>query len=85
MISACGHHRSASGWAGEMARDAPGWSTLLGIGTVTASMFAMGIALGWFADRLLHTFPILVLVGLTLGLAAGVYYTVVQFRSFMKD
>jgi F0F1-type ATP synthase assembly protein I len=68
-----------------MTRDAPGWSTLLGIGMVNALMFAAGVALGWFADRLLHTFPILVIVGLTLGIVGGVSYTVVQFRTFLKD
>ena len=68
-----------------VARDAPGWSTLLGMGTVTAVVFAAGLALGWFADQLLHTFPIFALVGLTLGIAGGISYTVVQFRSFLKD
>jgi F0F1-type ATP synthase assembly protein I len=68
-----------------MTRDAPGWSTLLGIGMVNALMFAAGVALGWLADRLLHTFPILVIVGLTLGIVGGVSYTVVQFRTFLKD
>jgi F0F1-type ATP synthase assembly protein I len=68
-----------------VARDAPGWSTLLGMGFVTAMMFAAGLTLGWFADNLMHTFPIFALVGLALGIAAGIYYTVVQFRSFLKD
>lgn len=68
-----------------VARDAPGWSTLLGMGTAIAAMFAAGLALGWFADKVLHTFPIFALVGLTLGIAAGISYTVVQFRSFLKD
>ncbi len=68
-----------------MARDAPGWSTLLGMGAVTALVFVAGLTLGWFADRLLHTSPIMVLVGLTLGIVGGISYTVVQFRSFLKD
>ena len=68
-----------------MARDAPGWSTFLGMGTVTAVIFAAGLALGWFADKFLHTFPILALVGLTLGIVGGICYTVVQFRTFLKD
>jgi F0F1-type ATP synthase assembly protein I len=68
-----------------VARDAPGWSTLLGMGTVTAVMFAAGLALGWFADKFLHTFPIFAVVGLALGIAGGIYYTIVQFRSFLKD
>jgi F0F1-type ATP synthase assembly protein I len=66
-------------------RDAPGWMTLLGVGIVTALLFAGGLALGWLLDRLLKTSPILTLVGLTLGLAAGIYYTIAQFRSFLKE
>jgi F0F1-type ATP synthase assembly protein I len=66
-------------------RDAPGWSTLLSMGVVVALLFAGGLALGWFLDRVLHTSPILAIVGLALGLAAGVYYSIVQFRTYLKD
>lgn len=68
-----------------MTRDAPGWSTLLGMGVAVALLFAGGLALGWFLDSVLHTSPILAIVGLALGLAGGVYYSIVQFRSFMKE
>ena len=65
--------------------DAPGWPALLGMGLVVALLFVAGLALGWFLDRVLHTSPILAIVGLALGLAAGVYYSIVQFRTFMKE
>lgn len=68
-----------------MARDAPEWTTLLGIGIVTALLVAGGLALGWLIDRLLHTSPILALVGLALGIAGGISYTIVQFRSILKE
>lgn len=68
-----------------MTRDAPGWSTLLGVGIVTALLFVGGLALGWLLDRVFHTFPILAIVGLALGMAGGVYYTITQFRSFLKE
>lgn len=68
-----------------MTRDTPGWSTLLGVGIVIALLFAGGLALGWLLDRLLQTSPILTVVGLALGLAGGIYYTIVQFRSFLKE
>lgn len=68
-----------------MTRDAPGWSTLLGMGVVVALLFAGGLALGWFLDSVLHTSPILAIVGLALGLAVGVWYSIVQFRSFLKE
>ncbi len=68
-----------------MAREALGWSNLLGIGTVMAVMLGGGIALGWWLDGVLHTSPILVLVGILLGLAAGIAYTFVQIRPFLKE
>ena len=64
---------------------APGWSTLLSIGTVSAATLAAGVALGWWLDGLLHTFPILVFIGIALGIVGGVYYPVVQIRPFLKD
>jgi Putative F0F1-ATPase subunit Ca2+/Mg2+ transporter len=66
-------------------REPPGWSTLVGIGTVSAATLAAGIALGWWLDGLLHTSPILVLLGIALGLVGGVCYTVVEFRQFLKN
>jgi F0F1-type ATP synthase assembly protein I len=66
-------------------REVPGWSTLLGIGTASAATLAVGIALGWWLDGLLHTSPIFVLVGIALGIVGGVCYTVVQIRPFLKQ
>jgi F0F1-type ATP synthase assembly protein I len=66
-------------------REDPGWPTLLSMGTITAVIFAAGLALGWFADQLWDTFPIFALVGLALGIVGGICYTVVQFRSFLKE
>ncbi len=61
------------------------WAGLLSIGTRTALMLGAGIALGWWLDALLHTFPILVLVGIALGLAGGICYTVAEFRKYLKN
>jgi F0F1-type ATP synthase assembly protein I len=68
-----------------VSRDVPGWTTLLSIGTVSAATLGAGIALGWWLDGVLHTAPILVLVGIALGIAGGVSYTVVQIRPFLKE
>jgi F0F1-type ATP synthase assembly protein I len=68
-----------------VAGNVPGWSTLVGIGTVSAGSVAAGIALGWWMDALLNTFPILLFIGIALGIVGGVYYTVVQIRPFLKD
>ncbi|MEO8889088.1 MAG: AtpZ/AtpI family protein [Jatrophihabitantaceae bacterium] len=61
------------------------WSNLLSIGTVSALILVAGLALGWWIDSLLHTSPIFVLVGIAVGIASGIGYTVVQFRSFLKE
>ena len=68
-----------------MTRDTPGWSTLLGLGAVTALLLILGLGLGWLVDRALHTFPIFAFVGLALGIAWGVRYTYVEFRKSFKD
>jgi F0F1-type ATP synthase assembly protein I len=46
---------------------------------------AAGFLLGWWLDGVLGTSPILVFLGLALGLVGGVCYTVVQFRQFLRD
>jgi F0F1-type ATP synthase assembly protein I len=68
-----------------MARDSIGLSDLLGMGGVSAGVLGIGIAVGWWLDRLLHTSPVLVLVGIALGLAGGVCYIVVQIRTVLKE
>lgn len=86
MIAARGQHRSASGVGRTaMARNAPGLSTLLGIGGVIALCLVAGMGLGWFVDGRLHTFPVFVLAGLALGIAGGCYYTYAEIRTFLKD
>ena len=68
-----------------MARESLGWTNLLGLGTVMAVLLGAGIALGWWLDSALGTSPTMVLVGIALGLAGGICYTVVQIRPFLKD
>lgn len=68
-----------------MTREAPGWSTLLGIGAVSAVTLVAGVALGFWLDDLFNTSPILVFIGIALGIAGGIYYTVAQIRPFLKD
>jgi F0F1-type ATP synthase assembly protein I len=68
-----------------MARESLGLSNLLGLGTVFAVLLGAGIALGWWLDSALGTSPTMVLIGIALGLAGGVCYTVVQIRPFLKE
>lgn len=66
-------------------REIPGWSTLLGIGSVSAATLAAGVLLGWWLDGIVGTSPILLLIGVALGLAGGVCYTAIQIRPFLRD
>ena len=61
------------------------WSSLLGIGAVVAGVLVAGLALGWWVDGLLDTSPIFVLVGIALGLAGGIWHTVVRLRKYLKN
>ena len=61
-----------------------GWSTLLGMGAVIAAQLVAGLALGWLFDSLADTTPIFLLVGLLLGIAGAISYTVVEFRKYLK-
>jgi ATP synthase protein I len=62
-----------------------GWSTLLTMGTVIAAELVVGIGLGWFVDSLAGTGPVFLLIGVLLGIAAAVTYTVVEFRKYLKN
>jgi F0F1-type ATP synthase assembly protein I len=61
------------------------WSSLLSLGIVSALTIAAGFGLGWWADALLNTSPIMVLVGIGLGIAGAVYFTIVRVRSFLRE
>lgn len=69
---------------GDDAPDSPGWQELLGLGVASAALMAACGAVGWLIDSLLDTVPIFLLVGLLLGIAAAVAYTVRQFRKYLK-
>lgn len=48
-------------------------------------MFAAGVVIGWLVDLLLDTSPIFVFVGLALGLCAACWYSVNEFRKYLKN
>lgn len=62
-----------------------GWSTLLNMGLVVAAELVAGLGLGWLVDTFAGTKPVFLLIGLLLGIAAAVTYTVVQFRKYLKS
>jgi ATP synthase protein I len=62
-----------------------GWSELLGMGAVVAAELVVGLGLGWLVDSLADTAPVFLLIGLLLGIAAAITYTVVEFRKYLKS
>jgi F0F1-type ATP synthase assembly protein I len=54
------------------------------MGTAIAAQLVVGLGLGWLVDWLAGTTPIFVIIGLFLGIAAAVSYTVVEFRKYLK-
>jgi len=67
-----------------MAPQSPSWQTLLGMGAVNAALLTVGMALGWLVDTALNTVPIFILVGVALGIAGDIAYTIARFREFLK-
>jgi F0F1-type ATP synthase assembly protein I len=55
------------------------------MGAVVAAELVAGLALGWLVDRLAGTTPVFLLVGVLLGIAAAVSYTVVEFRKYLRS
>jgi len=61
------------------------WSGLLSLGAVSACTVVLGFGLGWWADGLLHTSPILVVVGIAVGVLAATCYTVIRVRGYLRE
>ena len=55
------------------------------IGLCMVSALAVGGLLGYGADRLFHTLPVLTIIGLFLGIAAGFRSTWVLVAKYAKD
>jgi F0F1-type ATP synthase assembly protein I len=61
----------------------PGAVAFLGMGLSAAVCVAIGVWLGLWGDRTWHTAPVLLVVGLLLGLGAATSMVVVQIRKYL--
>lgn len=57
--------------------------TLLGLGSTAMVLVIGGMALGWFVDSRLGSFPVVALIGLALGIAGACLYAYRQFRRML--
>lgn len=57
--------------------------TLLGLGSTAMVLVVGGMALGWFVDSRLGSFPLVALIGLALGIIGACLYTYRQFRRLL--
>ncbi|MFL6164558.1 MAG: AtpZ/AtpI family protein [Jatrophihabitantaceae bacterium] len=70
-----------------MGNDSQGltWSGLLSLGVVSACTVMIGFGIGWWADGILNTSPILVVAGIAVGIAAAISFTFVRLRSYLRE
>lgn len=60
-------------------------ATLAGLGLVNAACVGGGLALGHFLDGWWGTAPVMVLVGMAVGLLLGVVGSVLEIRRYLQD
>lgn len=57
--------------------------TLLGLGSTAVVLVIGGLALGWFVDSRLGSFPLVALIGLALGILGSCLYTYREFKKLL--
>ena len=58
---------------------------LIGIGTLNLVSLLVGLGLGWVVDGRLGSFPVCTLVGLALGIGAGLTASWFQIRKYFTN
>ncbi len=56
--------------------------TLVGIGTLNLGSLVLGLGIGWFIDGRARTFPAATLIGLLIGIVAGLTASWLQIRKY---
>jgi F0F1-type ATP synthase assembly protein I len=62
-----------------------GLYALIGIGTLNLVSLLVGLGIGWFLDGRFHSFPAATLIGLVVGIAAGLTVSWLQIRRYFND
>jgi hypothetical protein len=71
------------GASGEPVKPLPGALAFVGLGTTVAGCVAVGVGAGIALDAWLNTSPVLLIVGLVLGVAAAVMSVRAQVRRYL--
>jgi F0F1-type ATP synthase assembly protein I len=58
---------------------------LVGIGTLNLGSLVLGLGIGWFIDGRIGTFPVVTLIGLMAGIAAGLTASWFQIRKYFSN
>jgi F0F1-type ATP synthase assembly protein I len=58
---------------------------LVGIGTLNVGSLLTGLGVGWFIDGRISSFPVCTLVGLFVGIGAGLAASWFQIRKYFTD
>ncbi len=66
------------------ARSQPSVWELLTLGTTLAACVVGGVGLGWLVDRVAGTLPVFLLVGLGLGIVAGMMIAYQRIRPYLS-
>jgi ATP synthase protein I len=69
----------------ERGRSALGVSTLIRLGSMNLGSLLLGLGVGWFVDRQLDSSPVFVLIGLAVGIAAGLTASWMQIRRYLTN
>lgn len=57
--------------------------TLLGLGSTAMVLVIGGMAVGWFVDSRLGSFPVVALIGLAVGIIGACWHTYREFRKLL--
>ena len=58
---------------------------LVGIGTLNVGSLLIGLGIGWFVDGRVGSFPVGTLVGLVVGIGAGLVASWFRIRKYFTD
>ena len=75
----------SNGGGGGPGGDGSNWGKYTSLGFEVAAAIGLCTFLGWAADHKLHSTPVCIIVGVLVGVAAGMYLMIKQVVQMNKD